>query len=135
MVATLQLEVAERLVAQADDDDYGVLSLLMQLRYEPLGNFKIPAGMFFSRAGRGFGMCDLEAAQTPLLPIEKHATFDHLVKRGFSQRRKMMLKLLKQDWPVEKLTSAFEQLGLSPQIRAEKVSLEQFVALTEKLIR
>ncbi len=45
----------------------------------------------------------------------------------------MMLKLLKQNWPLEKLVSAYEQLQLSPQIRAERVSLEQFVRLTELL--
>jgi len=46
LVATLQLEVARRIVATASDDDYGVLSLLLQLRYEPLGHFKIPADCF-----------------------------------------------------------------------------------------
>jgi 16S rRNA (adenine1518-N6/adenine1519-N6)-dimethyltransferase len=55
------------------------------------------------------------------------------VKLALSQRRKMMLKLLKQNWSVEKLTTAFEQLELSPQIRAEKVSLKQFVQLTKLL--
>jgi 16S rRNA A1518/A1519 N6-dimethyltransferase RsmA/KsgA/DIM1 with predicted DNA glycosylase/AP lyase activity len=40
---------------------------------------------------------------------------------------------LKTDWPVEKLNAAFEQIGLSPQIRAEKVTLEQFVTLTQIL--
>jgi 16S rRNA A1518/A1519 N6-dimethyltransferase RsmA/KsgA/DIM1 with predicted DNA glycosylase/AP lyase activity len=45
----------------------------------------------------------------------------------------MMLKLLKQEWPADKISAAFERVGLSPQIRAEKVSLEQFVALTKLL--
>ena len=49
MVATLQLEVARRLMAQADDEDYGVLTLLVQLDYEPREWFKIPAGCFFPR--------------------------------------------------------------------------------------
>jgi 16S rRNA (adenine1518-N6/adenine1519-N6)-dimethyltransferase len=75
----------------------------------------------------------LERRNEPLLPSELHGKFDHLVKLAFSQRRKMMMKLLKQEWPVEKLTMAFDQLGLSPQIRAEKVSLEQFVRLVEML--
>jgi 16S rRNA (adenine1518-N6/adenine1519-N6)-dimethyltransferase len=56
------------------------------------------------------------------------------VKRAFSQRRKMMLKLLKQDWPVEKLNVAFAELKISPQERAEKLSLEQFVELTKLLV-
>ena len=46
----------------------------------------------------------------------------------------MMLKLLKQDWPKEKLEAAFTELQISPLERAEKLSLEQFVALTEFLL-
>ena len=34
---------------------------------------------------------------------------------------------------MEKLEAAFAELHISPQERAEKLSLEQFVALTEKL--
>src|SRR5690349_18350482 len=47
MVATLQLEVARRLMAKAGEEDYGILSLLVQLTHEPSGLFKIPAGCFF----------------------------------------------------------------------------------------
>src|SRR5437899_732264 len=35
MVATLQIEVAKRLMAKPSDEDYGVLSLLIQLEDEP----------------------------------------------------------------------------------------------------
>jgi 16S rRNA A1518/A1519 N6-dimethyltransferase RsmA/KsgA/DIM1 with predicted DNA glycosylase/AP lyase activity len=35
------------------------------------------------------------------------------------QRRKMVLKLLKQDWPEQKLKQLFQQLCISPQERAE----------------
>jgi len=56
-----------------------------------------------------------------------------VVKRGFSQRRKMMLKLLKQDWPGEKLQAAFAKVGLSETIRAEQVDLLMFVKLAEIL--
>jgi 16S rRNA A1518/A1519 N6-dimethyltransferase RsmA/KsgA/DIM1 with predicted DNA glycosylase/AP lyase activity len=45
----------------------------------------------------------------------------------------MMHKLLKAEWPVDKLTAAFDKLGLSLQIRGEKLSLEQFVELTKLL--
>src|SRR5213075_824844 len=43
LVATLQLEVARRLMAKAGDEDYGVLTLLVQLDFEPHDWFKIPA--------------------------------------------------------------------------------------------
>ena len=133
LVATLQLEVAQRLMAGADDDDYGVLTLLVQLRYEPRGWFKIPADCFFPSPDVDSACVCLVRRATPLLPEEQHATFEKIVKRTFSQRRKMMMKLLKQDWPVEKLAVAFAELQISPQERAEKVSLEQFVALTIRL--
>ena len=47
IVATLQLEVAKRLMAQADDDDYGILTLLVQIDFEPRDWFKIPPECFF----------------------------------------------------------------------------------------
>ena len=127
MVATLQLEVAHRLMAKAGDEDYGVLTLLLQLDYELRDWFKIPAGCFFPAPDVDSACVVLIRRAQPLLPENQRITFVKIVKRAFSQRRKMMLKLLREDWPVEKLTQAFEKQQLSPQIRAETVSLEQFV--------
>jgi 16S rRNA (adenine1518-N6/adenine1519-N6)-dimethyltransferase len=133
MVATLQLEVARRIMAKAGDDDYGVLTLLVQLDYEPREWFKIPAGCFFPAPEVDSACVVLIRRTQPLLPENQHAAFVKIVKRAFSQRRKMMLKLLKQDWPEQLLKQVFQQLCIPPQERAEKLSLEQFVALTEKL--
>lgn len=135
MVATLQLEVAGRVGAAAGGKDYGVLSLLLQLRYKVESTFKIPAECFFPAPEVDSACVTLARRAEPLLPAEEHAGFERLVKLGFSQRRKMMMKLLKTVWPAEKLAEAFEQVGISPQIRAEKVSLGQFVALYEILAR
>jgi 16S rRNA A1518/A1519 N6-dimethyltransferase RsmA/KsgA/DIM1 with predicted DNA glycosylase/AP lyase activity len=76
------------------------------------------------------GCVTLNRRTTPLLPSEQEALFDRLARTGFSQRRKMMLKLLKGSWPKPALEAAFAQVGLSLQTRAEAVSLGQFVALT-----
>jgi 16S rRNA (adenine1518-N6/adenine1519-N6)-dimethyltransferase len=133
LVATLQLEVGRRLVASAGDDDYGVLSLLIQLRYEPRGHFKIPADCFFPAPDVDSACVTLARHHPQLLPAALHSVFDRLVKLSFSQRRKMMLKLLKQNWPADRLEALFAHLGLSPQIRAEKVTLAQFVELVRSL--
>ena len=133
MVATLQLEVAHRLMAKAGDEDYGVLTLLLQLDYELRDWFKIPAGCFFPAPDVDSACVVLIRRAHPLLPENQHAAFVKIVKRAFSQRRKMMLKLLREDWPAEKLERAFKKLQLSPQIRAEAVSLEQFVALAQRV--
>ena len=133
IVATLQLEVAQRLMAQTDDDDYGVLTLLVQLDFEPHGWFKIPQACFFPAPDVDSACICLKRRATPLLAEDLRKTFYQVVKQSFSQRRKMMLKLLKQTWPKEKLEAAFAELNISPQERAEKLSLEQFAALTKKI--
>ncbi len=134
IVVTLQLEVAQRLMAPTDDDHYGVLTLLVQLDFKPRGWFKIPPGCFFPSPEVDSACVCLVRREPSLLAADKRDTFRKIVKKAFSQRRKMMLKLLKQDWPKEKLDSAFTALNISPQERAEKLSLEQFVALTEKIL-
>jgi 16S rRNA (adenine1518-N6/adenine1519-N6)-dimethyltransferase len=133
LVVTLQLEVAQRLMAQTDDDDYGVLTLLVQLDFEPRGWFKIPADCFFPAPNVDSACVCLVRRAAPLLTEKQRLLFRRLVKKAFSQRRKMMLKLLKQEWPKEQLEAAFAELNISLQERAEKLSLEQFVALTKKL--
>ena len=133
MVVTLQLEVAQRLMAGADDDHYGVLSLLVQLDYEPRDWFKIPATCFFPSPDVDSACVTLVRRAMPLLAEEHRRAFVKIVKRGFSQRRKMMMKLLKADWPLARLESAFAELNISPQTRAEKVSLELFARLAALL--
>ena len=129
LVVTLQLEVARRLMAKAGEDGYGVLTLLVQLNYEPVGWFKIPPGCFFPEPDVDSACVMMDRRVVPLLPPGAWPAFVSLVKRGFSQRRKMMLKLLKRDWPEEALASAYTQLNLSPQIRAEKLTVGQFAQL------
>ena len=136
MVVTLQLEVAKRLMAKPGSKDYGVLTLLVQLDFEPRGWFKIPAGCFFPVPNVDSACVTLaRRVQLPLSGESQRAVFRKIVKRAFSQRRKMMLKLLKADWPLAKLEAAFAATGIGMQARAESVSLERFVDLARRLSR
>ena len=135
MVVTLQIEVAKRLLAKAGAPDYGLLTLLVQLEYEARDWFKIPASCFFPEPDVDSACLCLVRREQPLLAPEQRETFVRITKRSFSQRRKMMLKLLKQDWPEPRLAAEFERLNLSPQVRAEEVSLEQFVQMAQALFR
>jgi 16S rRNA (adenine1518-N6/adenine1519-N6)-dimethyltransferase len=133
LVATLQLEVARRIDAATASEHYGLLGLLLRLRYESRGWFKIPASCFFPVPEVDSACIVLTRRTEPLLPATMHESFTKIVKRGFSQRRKMMFKLLKEDWPEEILRRGFATAGLAPQTRAEEVSLEQFARLTEAI--
>jgi 16S rRNA (adenine1518-N6/adenine1519-N6)-dimethyltransferase len=133
MVATLQIEVAKRIAAEADDEDYGILGLLIRLHYDCGGWFKIPPSSFFPEPDVDSACITLNRHPVPLLTPELRPVYVKLVKCAFSQRRKMMMKLLKQIWPEPRLAAAFQTLAISPQIRAEAVTLTQFVQLTELL--
>lgn len=133
MVITLQQEVARRLVAPPESAGYGVLTLLIQLHYEPRGGFKIPAGCFFPPPEVDSSCVTLLRRTRPLLAPHQAGAFSRIVKRGFSQRRKMMFKLLKCDWRDDLLSHAFANAGLTPSQRAETVSVEQFAELARAL--
>jgi 16S rRNA (adenine1518-N6/adenine1519-N6)-dimethyltransferase len=133
LVATLQLEVARRIVAKPREEDYGMLTLFLQLQFEPRDWFKIPASCFFPPPDVDSACISLVRRKAALLPPGQTGLFVRLVKQSFSQRRKMMLKLLKQEWPADALEHAFEKAGLSSQARAEEIALEQFVQLTTHL--
>jgi 16S rRNA (adenine1518-N6/adenine1519-N6)-dimethyltransferase len=133
IVATLQLEVAQRLMAGPDSKDYGLLSLLVQRQYSPGKVFKIPPGSFFPSPGVDSACITLEKRPHSLVEPHLNRPFERIVKCSFSQRRKMMMKLLKTEWPPTALEEAFRIIGLSPTIRAEKVSIDQFAELTRLL--
>ena len=133
MVTTLQLEVVRRLSAKANDQDYGVLSLLVQLDYEPREWFKIPASCFFPKPDVDSACICLVRRPGPLLAPEQRTVFTRLVKRSFSQRRKMMLKLLRADWSQPMLERAFAEIAVPRDARAETLSLQHFVRLTQAL--
>jgi len=130
LVATLQWEVVERIAAKPDTAHYGLLSLLLQLRYRPEQWFKIPPGCFFPPPDVDSACILLRRRPEPLLPAEAVPRFQQIVKLAFSERRKMMAKLLKRRWPGEKVTASMDSLGIDPGARAETVSLEQFIQLT-----
>ncbi|MBM3847821.1 MAG: ribosomal RNA small subunit methyltransferase A, partial [Verrucomicrobia bacterium] len=133
MTVTLQREVAQRLSAAPDTDEYGVLTLLVQLDYKCRTAFRIPSGCFFPEPDVESACAVLEKRPQPLLPDPDRPVYTRLVKLSFSQRRKKMLKLLKQDWPEEALATAFSGCGIPEDVRAEKIPLEGFVRLTRHL--
>ena len=133
ITVTLQEEVAERLVAAPGNKTFGVLSLLIQVRYQAIDTFRIPRSCFFPPPDVDSACITLARRDSAPLAAAELATFTRLVKLAFSQRRKMMLKLLKTQWPAELLEQAFLKLELSRQTRAEELSLEHFLSLTRIL--
>lgn len=133
MVVTLQLEVAKRIQAQADDEDYGLLSVLLQAVFEPTEMVKVPPGCFFPEPDVDSGCIVLSRRTEPAVESALIPVFKRIAKQAFSQRRKMMFKLLRQQWPDADLEEGFQVAGISRTARAETVSAHQIGVLTRKL--
>ena len=133
LVVTVQWEVGQRLAAQHATREYSKLTLLVGCRYIVKEIFKISPHCFFPEPRVDSACLTLDRRPEPLYPDTLHKPFTTVVKSAFSQRRKMMRKNLKGGWPEELIDAAMSAVGLDSKIRAEKVTLEQFVALTMKL--
>ena len=126
----MQRELAERLAASpAESKDYGILSLVVQRRWRVKYLRTLPAGVFTPAPKVESGAVLL----TPRAPGElapcDGATFERLVRRGFSQRRKQVGKLLAAELPGNPWPPVAAQLGVSETARAEEIHLKQWIAL------
>lgn len=124
----LQMEVANRLSASPSNKDYGALTLLIQLHYRVEYLRTIPAPVFFPRPDVDSAVVKFSPRSPRELPVCDETLFGVLVRRGFSQRRKQLGKLLRDEIPD--WTEATDAVGLDRQVRAEALSLHQWIALT-----
>ncbi|HLW34706.1 MAG TPA: 16S rRNA (adenine(1518)-N(6)/adenine(1519)-N(6))-dimethyltransferase RsmA [Chthoniobacterales bacterium] len=124
----LQKELAARLGATPRTSDYGALTLQIQFHYRVEYLRTVSQNVFLPKPDVDSAIVRLTPRAERELPACDYAVFEKLVRRGFSQRRKQLGKLLRQegaDW--ERIVTT---LGLNPWARAEELSLEQWIALT-----
>ncbi|MBV9656867.1 MAG: ribosomal RNA small subunit methyltransferase A [Verrucomicrobia bacterium] len=126
----MQRELAARLAATpAQAGDYGILSLVIQRRWRVQFLRTLPASVFTPTPKVASGAVWLTPRAPGELPPCDGETFEQLVRRGFSQRRKQVGKLLAVllpdgDWPA-----AATRLGVSEKARAEELDLARWIAL------
>lgn len=124
----LQKEMARRLSASPGTKDYGALSLVVQLRYHVDYLRTVPASVFLPQPDVDSAFVRLTARAPDEMPKHDPETFLRLVRRGFSQRRKQLRNLLREE--VSNWDEAASAVGFEPRARAEELSLEQWVALS-----
>ncbi|MEC8042915.1 MAG: rRNA adenine dimethyltransferase family protein, partial [Pseudomonadota bacterium] len=125
-----QKEVAERIVAQVASKAYGRLSLLAQWRAEAKIVMHLPPSAFTPPPKVSSAIVHLKAFKKPRFEADAK-TLERTVAKAFNQRRKMLRSSLKGIAP--NLEDKLQAAGISPKERAEKVSLEQFCALSQLL--
>jgi len=126
-VLMLQKELARRLSALPSTSDYGALTLQVQLHHRVEFLRTISSSVFLPQPEVDSALVRITPRAPSELPAVDFGLFNQLVRCGFSQRRKQLRKLIANfipDWP-----RAAETLGLDRQVRAEAVSLSDWLAL------
>lgn len=126
----LQKEMARRISAVPGTSDYGALSLLVQLQYRVEFLRTVPASVFLPEPDVDSAFVRITPRQPNELPPHDPETFFRLVRQGFSQRRKQLRNLLREEIPDWE--EAAGVVGFDPRTRAEQLSLEQWIALSER---
>lgn len=127
----LQKELAKRLVALPGTSDYGALTLQVQLQHRLEYLRSVPASVFLPKPEVDSALVRILPREVSKLPRCDHEIFHRLVRTGFSQRRKQLGKLIREDLPTWEAAAAAS--GLNPRARAEELSLEQWIALTNRV--
>src|SRR5260370_35441556 len=126
----LQKELAKRLVASPATSDYGALTLQVQLQHRVEYLRTVSASVFLPKPDVDSALVRSSLRGVSELPVCDHKTFHRLVRTGFSQRRKQLGKLIREDWP--EWEGAPAALGLNTRARAEELSLPQWIQLTNR---
>ncbi len=146
VVVMVQREVGERLAARPGTGAYGLPSVLAQLACEVRVVRAIPRTVFYPVPNVDSVL--LELTRRPAGGGEQGELPDPralraLVAASFAHRRKTLAGSLRlaeggegsPGWERERVREALGSLGLAPDVRAERLSPEQFLQLARKLER
>lgn len=132
----VQKEVADRMQVGPGTKDYGALSLAVQYYAKPDIVLQVPASCFMPRPNVDSTVIKLTRYEKPPVDVvDEHLMFA-LIRASFNQRRKTMTNSVGNaglNITKEELAAALEKCGLSPTIRGEALTLEQFAQLTNAL--
>jgi 16S rRNA (adenine1518-N6/adenine1519-N6)-dimethyltransferase len=130
MVLMFQREVAERIVANVDDEAYGRLAVFAGWRTEAKIMFDVAPSAFVPPPKVTSSVVRLIPREAPL-PCDR-AALERVTEAAFGQRRKMLRQSLKSlGVDPARLTEA---AGIDPTRRAETVGIDGFVAMARELV-
>ena len=134
----VQKEVADRMQVGPGTKGYGALSLAVQYYAQPYIVANVPPNCFMPRPKVGSAVIRLTRYAQPPVQVDDEKKMFRLVRASFNQRRKTLVNGLNNSPEVhatrEAVLAALEQMGLSPTVRGEVLTLEQFAQLSNFLV-
>jgi 16S rRNA (adenine1518-N6/adenine1519-N6)-dimethyltransferase len=131
----VQKELAGRLTATAGNKDWSPLSVFTQMLFDVEFNFDVSPVHFHPRPQVTSSVVTLRPRSSVDLPHSSE--FASLVRASFRQRRTLLVNNLVPDIvPDSELArQLLVEAGLEPGCRAEQVTADQFLSLTDCLRR
>jgi 16S rRNA (adenine1518-N6/adenine1519-N6)-dimethyltransferase len=125
-VFLLQREVAERIAAAPDTENFGLLSVLIGLHAEAEIGMRVGAKAFHPPPEVESAVLVLDMLEVPRAPVISEERFRVVVKAAFAQRRKTLSNALKA---VPGGREGLEASGINPKRRGETLSVEEFASI------
>ena len=134
----VQKEVADRMQVGPGTKDYGALSLAVQYYAKPEIVANVPPNCFIPRPNVGSAVIRLTRyGEDPPVQVKDEKKMFALIRASFNQRRKTLVNGLGNAGlpgiTKESAAAALAQMGLSPTVRGEALTLEQFARLSDLL--
>lgn len=132
-VFMVQKELAERLAASPDTKAWSPISIFTQLCFDVKSVFDVPSTAFEPPPQVVSTVISLRPAQSPA--VDDMPRLQKVVRASFVQRRKLLTGNLTKAFhiPMSTVREVLAQVGLPVSVRAEQVTIEQFLALTRDL--
>ena len=130
----VQKEVAQRMQSGPGSKDYGALSLAVQYYAEPYIVANVPPNCFMPRPKVGSAVIRLTTYKEAPIDVKDERLRFRIIRASFNQRRKTLVNGLNNspEIPISKeiIAEAIEELGVSPTIRGEALTLSEFARLS-----
>lgn len=133
----VQKEVAERMQVGPGTKDYGALSLAVQYYARPEIVAVVPPECFIPRPNVSSAVIRLTRHSKAPVSVENERQMFALIRAAFNQRRKTLTNSINNSpelsFSKETVEKTLVKMGLSPTVRGEALTLEQFAELSNLL--
>ncbi len=135
IVVMVQREAAQRLCAPIGSREAGAVSVAVNYYANARVLFDVGRESFMPSPKVDSAVIAIKLRSKPEYNVKNEDRFFALVKSAFSQRRKTLVNCLSNTLGLSKaqITDALNQLGLSTTVRAENLTMEDFVNLCDLL--
>ncbi|MDR7869661.1 MAG: 16S rRNA (adenine(1518)-N(6)/adenine(1519)-N(6))-dimethyltransferase RsmA [Tissierellaceae bacterium] len=130
----IQKEVADRMISSHGSKVYGSLTVFVNFYSNPEIVLKVPKTVFMPQPKIDSTVIKLNIKKD-LPDVDREQLFK-VVKAAFSKRRKTLLNALSTygfDLDKEFIKNALEEIQINPEIRAENLTLEDFINISKIL--